>query len=541
MTPRLPDPSRGHRRTQPKPRLVRRRALIMLMGAGYLMVLASSLVPASANPEPDLAGIDAYIVEEMREVHIPGLALGIVHNDEVVHLRGFGEADPAGRTVTPQTPFILASASKSFTALAIMQLVESGKVDLDAPVRRYLPDFRVADEVASAQITVRHLLHHTSGLPENSAFGPMLSNDIRDEALSDRVHALEDVQLSHGVGAEFEYTDPNYDVLGLVVQTISGQFYESYIADHVFAPLGMGHSYTNQSDAQRNGLATGHRSWLGYPRPFDAPYSRAAMPSSYLISSAEDITHFLSMQLNGGSYQGRSVLSPEGIDAMHEPAVREGTRDIFYGMGWESRSVGGVPVVRHDGTNANFYADMVLNLQDQWGVVILTNFDSLNLNGGRLQNLSSGVISLLRGEAPPEVPTPHHPLLAPATLVVAVVTVLMLVGIGHTVVLLRRWRTRPETRPRGPRAMALRVWLPLTANLGWGLGLLLAFPQVAYPLMPTMLLAPDLGYLVVASGLTALTWGILRTVLVYRALHRRDASKPAPTPVPATAEPSRGR
>ena len=70
---------------------------------------------------------------------------------------------------------------------------------------------------------------------------------------------------------------------------------------------------------------------------------------------------------------------------MHEPAVREGTRDIFYGMGWESRSVNGVPVVRHDGTNANFYADMVLDPQDRWGVVILTNFDSLNLNGGRLQ------------------------------------------------------------------------------------------------------------------------------------------------------------
>ena len=367
MTPRLPDPSRGHRRTQPKPRLVRRRALIMLMGAGYLMVLASSLVRASANPEPDLAGIDAYIEKEMREVRIPGLALGIVHNDEVVHLRGFGEADPAGRAVTAQTPFILASASKSFTALAIMQLVESGKVDLDAPVRRYLPDFRVADEVASARITVRHLLHHTSGLPEDSAFGPMLSNDLRDEALSDRVHALEDVQLSHGVGAAFEYTDANYDVLGLVVQTVSGQSYESYIADHVFAPLDMRHSYTNQPDARRDGLATGHRSWFGYPRPFEAPYSRAAMPSSYLISSAEDITHFLSAQLNGGRYQGRSILSPDGIAAMHEPAVREGTRDIFYGMGWESRSVGGVPVVRHDGTNANFYADMVLDLDGSVG------------------------------------------------------------------------------------------------------------------------------------------------------------------------------
>ena len=517
------------------------RALAILLGATCLVASPSFLVSASANPDPNLSSIDAYIEKEMRDVHIPGLALGIVHNDEVVHLRGFGEADPAGRAVTPQTPFILASASKSFTALAIMQLVESGKVDLDAPVRRYLPDFRVADEVASAQITVRHLLHHTSGLPEESAFGPMLSNDIRDEALSDRVRALEDVQLSHGVGAVFEYTDANYDVLGLVVQTVSGQSYESYIAEHVFAPLGMRHSYTNQLDARRNGVATGHRSWFGYPWAFEAPYSRAAMPSSYLISSAEDITHFLSMQLNGGRYEGRSILAPEGIAAMHAPAVRQGTRDIFSGMGWESRSVGGVPVVRHDGTNANFYADMALNVQDRWGVVILTNFDSLNLNGGRLQGLSSGVISLLRGEAPPEVPMPHHPLLATAMLVVAVVTALMLVGIVRTVVLLRRWRTRPDSRPQGPRAMALRVGLPLIANLGWGLGLLFGFPQVAYPLMPTMLIVPDLGYLVVASGLAALTWGILRTVLAYFALRRRDASKPTQYSVPEPAVAPTGR
>jgi hypothetical protein len=369
----------------------------------------------------------------------------------------------------------------------------------------------------------------------------MLSNDVRDEALSDRVHALEDVQLSHGVGAVFEYTDANYDVLGLVVQAVSGQSFESYIAAHVFAPLGMRRSYTNQSAGRRNGLATGHRSWFGYPRPFEAPYSRAAMPSSYLISSAEDITHFLSMQLNGGSYEGRSVLSPEGIAAMHQPAVREGTRDIFYGMGWESRSVSGVPVVGHDGTNANFYADMALNLQDRWGVVILTNFDSLNLNGGRLQNLSSGVISLLRGAAPAEVPTPHHPLLAPATLLVAAVTVVMLLGTVRTVVLLRRWRVRPECRPRGPWATALRVGLPLMANVGWGLGLLLAFPQIAYPLMPTMLLVPDLGYLVVASGVAALSWGIVRTVLLSIALRRGDAAKPAQSLVSTPAVAPVGR
>ena len=127
-------------------------------------------VPSYADPppaaSPDFVAIDAYLDHEMRDVRIPGLALGIVHNDEIVHLKGFGVADASGRVVTPQTPFILASASKSFTALAIMQLVEDGTVDLDAPVVTYLPSFTVRDESASATITVRHLLNHTSGLPE---------------------------------------------------------------------------------------------------------------------------------------------------------------------------------------------------------------------------------------------------------------------------------------------------------------------------------------------------------------------------------------
>ena len=115
------------------------RWLAILLGAICLIAFPSFVEPAAANPAPDLASIDAYIEKEMREVRIPGLALGIVHNDEVVHLRGFGEAGPDGRAVTPQTPFILASASKSFTALAIMQLVESGKIDLDAPVSALSP------------------------------------------------------------------------------------------------------------------------------------------------------------------------------------------------------------------------------------------------------------------------------------------------------------------------------------------------------------------------------------------------------------------
>src|SRR5215210_2429669 len=218
-------------------------ALGMAVLALCLIAPASAFAEGEASPaaDPDFAAIDRYVEEEMREVHIPGLALGIVHDDKVVHLESFGEAGPSGRAVTPQTPFILASSSKPFTALAIMQLSEEGKVDLEAPVKRYVPWFRVADKAASNQITVRNLLNHTSGLPEDTSFEPMRSNDMSDDALEERVRTLSDVQLSHHVGATFEYTDANYDVLGLIVQRVAGQSYESYVQKHIFAPLDMSH------------------------------------------------------------------------------------------------------------------------------------------------------------------------------------------------------------------------------------------------------------------------------------------------------------
>jgi len=113
---------------------------------------------------PNRHAIDAYVTAQMQRLHIPGVALGIVHQNQVVYTQGYGVADPAGRSMTAHTPFVLASISKSFTALAIMQLVEQGKITLDAPVQRYIPWFQVATPGASSQITIRNLLTHTSGL-----------------------------------------------------------------------------------------------------------------------------------------------------------------------------------------------------------------------------------------------------------------------------------------------------------------------------------------------------------------------------------------
>src|SRR5215216_3548174 len=156
-----------------------------------LICLASSTALASPPQaaDPDFAAIDKFIEKEMQVQRIPGLDLGLVQGDQIVHLKGFGIADPSGRAVTPQTPFIIGSLSKSFTALAVMQLVEEGKVELDAPVQRYIPWFRVADEAASAQITVRDLLNQTSGIPTAAGLTYMYKGDSSKAALEKEVRA----------------------------------------------------------------------------------------------------------------------------------------------------------------------------------------------------------------------------------------------------------------------------------------------------------------------------------------------------------------
>jgi len=250
--------------------LGRRIALAIVALAVCLTAATAGAAPTPTAPTgPDFAAIDAYIAAEMREQRIPGLALGITHGDQIVHLKSFGVADPSGRPVTPQTPFMIGSVSKSFTALAVMQLVEQGKVDLDAPVQRYLPWFRVADETASAQITVRHLLNQTSGLSNATGKQFQASRDMRADALERQTRWLRTAQLTQPVGATFQYSNANLWPLGMLIQTVSGEPYDVYIQQHVLAPLEMHQSSTSVADAQAQGMATGYRYWFGRYLPAD--------------------------------------------------------------------------------------------------------------------------------------------------------------------------------------------------------------------------------------------------------------------------------
>jgi len=249
--------------------------LLVAVACGIAAVMLGS-TSAAADDGPDLAALDRYVRSEMDAQRIPGLALGIVHGDRIVHVQGFGQADRSGRQVTPQTPFLIGSVTKSFTALAIMQLSEAGRVQLDAPVQRYLPWWRVADPGASTRVTVRHLLYQVSGLSKATGNEYATSGDTHDSALEDRVRALRDAELTQPVGTTWQYSNANYWTLGMIVQAVSGQSYETYIQQHIFNPLQMSNSYTSGTEAGQHGLPRGHRYWYGVPSPPRCPSIEAA-------------------------------------------------------------------------------------------------------------------------------------------------------------------------------------------------------------------------------------------------------------------------
>lgn len=482
----------------------------------------SALFGASSTfaDEPDFAAISAYIDAQRKAERIPGLAAAIVGGDGTVYLAGFGLADATGRAVASNTPFILGSTSKSFTALAVMQLVEAGRIELDAPVRQYLPWFAVADETASAEITVRMLLNQTSGFSTAAGRTTLTDFSSGDDALENRVRNLRDVALTAPVGTTYQYSNCNYQILGLIVQQVSGKSFEAYMAEHVFAPLAMTRTYTSKEPALKNGFAMGHRTWFGRPIAFDETVPRASVPQGFIISTAQDLSHYLIAQLNGGVYGDATVLSSAGIAQLHHGAARVGDSDIYYAMGWNAGSHDGINAVWHEGDTNGYQSFMVLLPDAGWGFVLLSNVNNIPATA-RFEEIGWGIADLLTGG----IPKTQHVRDSFITYAVFIgLVVVQLLGMARTAALLDRWGRDRATRPTGLAATVGRLGLPSAVNLLWGLLIFVWLPMQFAPVKILTWAVPDIGYLLLFSGVIALAWSAIRAALVYRTLFPRATS-----------------
>jgi CubicO group peptidase (beta-lactamase class C family) len=511
------------------------------VGCGIASAMLGSAI-AAADGGPDLAAIDRYVRSEMDVQRIPGLALGIVHGDRILHVQGFGKADRSGPDVTPQTPFLIGSVTKSFTALAIMQLSEAGRVQLDAPVQRYLPWWRVADPDASTQVTVRHLLYQVSGLSKATGNAYATNGDTHDSALEDRVRALRDAKLTEPVGMTWQYSNANYWTLGMLVQAVSGQSYETYIQQHIFDPLQMRNSYTSQATAKQHGLPTEHRYWYGFPVATDLPFDRGGLGAAGLSSSALDMARYLGLYLNDDRHGATALVTPAGAAELQRPGVPTGVEGVSYAMGWDVSPLHGVPTVSHDGSGFGSHANVVFVPDREWGVVVMENGENSPdefFGSRRMTSIANGVTDMLIGQESPAPTSSSRSLWVVYGVVLGIIAV-QVVGMARSVRTIRGWRADPLRRPTGALQIGLRVGLPVLVSWSWALIVLVGLPRMIRAPLPAMLMGlPDLGYPLVASAVLAFGWGLARAIWAIRTLRTAPPRVPRPlngATVPAVLE-----
>jgi len=388
-------------------------------------------------------------------------------------------------------------------------------------VQRYLPWWRVADPDASTQVTVRHLLYQVSGLSKATGNAYATSGDTQDSALENRVRALRDAELTGPVGTTWQYSNANYWTLGMIVQAVSGQPYETYIQQHIFDPLEMHNSYTSQADAEQHGLATAHRYWYGFPVASELPFDRGGLSSGGLSSSALDMTRYLSLYLNDGRSGATALVSPAGGAELQRPGVPTGVDGVSYAMGWDVSRLHGASMLSHDGSGFGSHANVVLVPDSEWGVVVMENGENSPdefFGSRRMTLIASGVTGMLIGQEPPAPTSPSLSLWVAYGVVVGIIA-LQVGGIARSVRTIRGWRADPMRRPTGALRIGLRVGLPLLVSWSWALIVLVGLPRMIRAPLPAVLMGlPDLGYPLVASALLAFGWGLARVIWAIRTL-----------------------
>jgi CubicO group peptidase (beta-lactamase class C family) len=349
---------------------------------------------------PGLAArVDTYIGQVMASRPAPGLAVGVFRGDAFVFAKGYGlQHLKEGGSVRPETVFHTASVSKTFVALAVMQLVERGQLDLDAPVTRFLPYFRLADP-RSAEITVRQLLSHTSGLPTDVDGGNWWESPEQDPGALERyIRSLDKRSLVAGPGDKWHYSNMGYEVLGDVIAKVSGMTFEDYMDVNVLRPLGMRSTTFLPYQGPPEDLAWPHRGNLMPTVSAVYPYHRAHAPSSTLKSNLPDLSRWLAVHLNRGRLDGNMILSSSLMEGMWEPQSKVEDSGLKMALGWFLRSHRGNRMLLHAGRDPGFNTCIAFLPDHGVGVILLSNYDGQS--AFEMVEIADGLLDIGQGRQP---------------------------------------------------------------------------------------------------------------------------------------------
>ena len=332
-----------------------------------IAVLSINLLFAQEN-DLDKALAEAEVTALMKKGDIPGMSIVLVKEGQSF-IRTFGYADlDAEKKVSPATLFELGSCSKAFTAMAITQLVGQGKIGLNKSVSNYLPWFKVTHENAPQTITVKQLLHHTSGIPWSTIAKIPKTNE--DDALENTVRQLIGQELDAVPGTSYEYATINYDVLALIVQKVTGESFEVYLQHNIINKLNLNSTSVGQP-ADSNDMAVGYKIGFFVPLEYKAPVYRGNYAAGYVISNANNMAKWLTFQMGQGDSTmyalARSTHRRDKTVPLHGMAS--------YARGWHVL-LDGSDEILHEGVNPNFTSYIAFRPNQKIGVAVLANSNS---------------------------------------------------------------------------------------------------------------------------------------------------------------------
>ncbi len=388
-----------------------------LMSTGSANIWNEPYNQATIAPREDYAAVadmlERFITHEMADKELPALSIALVDDQQIVWAKGFGFADPKTKLpATAETNYRVGSVSKLFTDIGIMQLVEQGKIDLDEPITRYLPNFRPRNPFGKA-ITLRQLMSHRSGLVREPPVGNYF--ETSEPSLAQTIASLNNTELVYAPESRTKYSNAAIATVGYVLERTQGEPFARYLKRSVLDPLGLERTSFEPTPRITKDLAKAYM-WTVDGRVFEAPTFELGMsPAGSMYTTVTDMGRFMSILFAGGQGTKGQMLKSSTIEEMWTPQFAPPGQKTGYGIGFGVRELEGRRTVGHGGAIYGFATTLKAMPDDKLGVVVVTTKDAANAVTDRIANLALKAMFALRQGKPipqPEITSSVDPQLA---------------------------------------------------------------------------------------------------------------------------------
>ncbi len=418
----------------------------------------------------DYEAVSKELETKIKKNHIPGMSVVVVNSNEVVFSKTYGNCKSI------DTPFIIGSLSKSFTALSIMKLVEEGRIDINKPISTYIDtSLYFKNKEDGDKITIKQLLNQNSGIGTYQKLGS--------------------IEITKNYG-KYEYANANYNLLGKIIESVSNESYSDYVTKNIFEPLEMNHTSATLEGSNKNGLIKGYQNYFGFPiaeKPnYPTKNSWSQVPAGYISSSASDMGKYLQMYLNNGV----NIISEDSIHQMFYDNIPQDDIDrAYYGMGWEYTKYYSKPILTHSGLVENYTSKMFIIPESNIGVVVLVNMNDYLVTN----NLLEDTVKPLLGEEKTEVS--NNLYIINHLLIDAIYIVITIIAL-YPIITIKSWKNKNKTKKLYIIDIARHLLLPIV--------LILIPTIISVPFWVIWDFVKDLALILIINSILMLSTGIYK-------------------------------